>query len=76
MPEFLRVRVKDTKAHITIHAPMFDKAIHAELKSAAVDRNGDPLPPKYPSTDASPADDSEGEAATATTPQAEKEATE
>ena len=63
-PQFVRVRVKATKAHITIAARAFDEHLHALLKQNPLDRNGNPRPPKYPvpSDEASP-DDAEGEAA-------------
>lgn len=76
-PQFIRVRVKATRAHISIAARAFDERLHVMLKQDALDRNGHPRPPKYPvpSDEASP-DDAEGEAAATatTTHEATKEA--
>lgn len=78
-PTFIRVRVKATKAHITISATAFDEQLFVRLKQDPLDRNGRPRPAKYPQVPSSPASPgvAEGEAApTATTPpEANKEAT-
>lgn len=47
MPEYVRVRWRETGHHSTIAAHRFDPERHSKLKSPAVDRNGEPIPPKY-----------------------------
>lgn len=74
--EWLRVRVKPTKAHISIHRDAFDPELHVELKQDALDRNGNARDPKYPNEPAQSSGDSAGEAAptASTTDEATKEA--
>jgi hypothetical protein len=49
MPEFIRVRVKDTGTEQTIAKPAaVDPAAYEVLKEAATDSNGRALPPKFP----------------------------
>lgn len=52
MPEFIRVRFKDSKTEQTIVAPHeLDEESFTVLKEDAVNENGDPLPPKFPAQD-------------------------
>lgn len=49
MPEFIRVRFKDSKTEQTIVKPhSLDEEAYTVLKRDAVDGNGDPLPPVFP----------------------------
>lgn len=49
MPEFIRVRVKDSGTEQTIAKPSaIDEERFEVLKESAVDSNGRPLPPKFP----------------------------
>ena len=49
MPEFIRVRVKDTGTEQTIAKPSaVDPEVYEVLKQDAVDSNGRVLPPKLP----------------------------
>lgn len=49
MPEFIRVRVKDSGTEQTIAKPSaIDKERFEVLKEDAVDSNGRALPPKFP----------------------------
>ena len=52
MPEFVRVRDKETGHHVSITRDQFDREADAwqELKQDATDAGGDPLPPKYKTT--------------------------
>lgn len=45
--QVVRVRDKRTGHQYTIGAESFDEAIHEESRSAAVDDNGQPVPPKH-----------------------------
>lgn len=56
MTEFVRVRDKATGHHYSMPVSGFDPDEVAELKQAATDSAGDPLPPKYKTT----ADESAG----------------
>ena len=76
MTNFVRVQDTVTGHHITISASLAKRhgKRYVELKQDAVDRDGHPLPPKYKTT---PADPAESEATTATiTTEANEEATE
>ena len=49
MPEFIRVRVKDSGTEQTIATPTaVDTAVYEVLEEDAVDSNGRVLPPKFP----------------------------
>ena len=49
MPEFIRVRIKDSGTEQTIAAPeTVDPEVYDVLKEDAVDSNGRALPPKFP----------------------------
>lgn len=49
MPEFIRVRVKDTGTEQTIAKPTaVDPEVYEVLKKPAVDSNGRVLPPEFP----------------------------
>lgn len=49
MPEFIRVRVKDTGTEQTIAKPTaVDPDVYEVLRESATDHNGRPLPPKFP----------------------------
>lgn len=47
MPEYLRVKSKDTGHKWSIVAAAFDPESEQELKQDAVDNAGNPLPPEY-----------------------------
>lgn len=49
MPEYIRVKFTDSKTEQTIVKPhTVDEDAYTVLDSAAVNENGDPLPPKFP----------------------------
>lgn len=49
MPEFIRVRFKDSKTEQTIPAPVaVDEDAYTVLDEDATDHNGRALPPKFP----------------------------
>lgn len=49
MPEFIRVRVKDTGTEQTIAKPTaVDPKVYEVLEEDAVDSNGRVLPPRFP----------------------------
>lgn len=49
MPEYIRVRVKDTGAEHTIAKPSaVDEGVFEVLDEDAADVNGEPLPPRVP----------------------------
>ena len=49
MPEFIRVRIKDSRTECTIAKPSaLDPERYELLKEDATDSNGRPLPPKFP----------------------------
>ena len=49
MPEFIRVRVKDTGTEQTIAKPSaLDEEAFELLDEPATDHNGRPVPPKFP----------------------------
>lgn len=51
MPEFIRVRVKDSGTEQTIAKPTaVDPEVYDVLNEDAVDSNDRPLPPKFPTT--------------------------
>jgi hypothetical protein len=52
MPDYVRVRDKETGHHYTITRERYDRTpeLWQELKQPATTRNGDPLPPKYKTT--------------------------
>lgn len=74
--DWVRVRIKETGAHITIHRDAFDSSLFVELKQDPLDRNGNPRDPKYPTKPSESSADDGGEAAPTanTTPEANKEA--
>ena len=49
MPEYVRVRDKETGHHVTLLRSQFEReaSLWQELKQPATDTAGDPLPPKY-----------------------------
>lgn len=49
MPEYVRVRDKETGHHLTISRSQYDREsdLWQELKQPATDAAGDPLPPKH-----------------------------
>lgn len=53
MPEYLRVKAKDTGHKFSIIASAFDPDAQTELKQDAVDIAGRPLPPEYASPSSS-----------------------
>lgn len=49
MPEFIRVRIKDSGTECTIAKPSaINPKTHEVLDEDATDSNGRPLPPKFP----------------------------
>lgn len=52
MPEFVRVKDKETGHHYSVSRERFDRSpdLWQELKQPATDSAGDPLPPKYKTT--------------------------
>lgn len=50
MPEYVRVRDKETGHHASILTDQFDPELWQELKQDATDAGGDPLPPKHKTT--------------------------
>jgi hypothetical protein len=57
MPDFVRVKVKDTGAHITISRELYETNPdpYTELKSDALGSDGLPAAPEYPDTSATSA---------------------
>lgn len=49
MPEYVRVRDKETGHHVTLLRSQFEREsdLWQELKQPATDSAGDPLPPKH-----------------------------
>ena len=49
MPEYVRVRDKETGHHLSIPRAQFEREgdVWQELKQPATDAAGEPLPPKY-----------------------------
>ena len=72
MAEYVRVRWKATGHQSSIPIHRFDAERHTNLKRPAVDRNGEPLPPKY-KTPVSPkaADETDTTGHQANTPEGE-----
>lgn len=50
MPEYKRVRVKDTGHEITIPAGKFDPSVYTAVDRPATAPGGEPLAPKYRTT--------------------------
>ena len=49
MPDFIRVRIKDSGTEQTIAKPeTVDPKVYDVLQEDATDSNGRPLPPKFP----------------------------
>lgn len=66
MPEYVRVRQAETGHHITITRANLDRApseAYVELKQAATDLAGNPLPPKYKTTVSAEAEKKAGSSA-------------
>ena len=66
MPEYVRVRDKETGHHYSVTRERFDSApeLWQELKQDATDSAGDPLPPKYKTTVSTEAEKKAGSTAT------------
>lgn len=47
MPEYVRVKAKDTKHELSIVASAFDPEAYDEIDKAATNADGTPLPPKH-----------------------------
>lgn len=47
LPDYIRVRQKDTGHELSIVASAFDREAYTKLKEPATRPDGTPLPPKY-----------------------------
>lgn len=66
MSEFVRVRDKETGHHYSVSRERFERSpeLWQELKQAATNSAGDPLPPKYKTTVSTEAEKKAGSTAT------------
>ncbi|HET8614289.1 MAG TPA: hypothetical protein VFL94_02105 [Actinomycetales bacterium] len=47
MPDYIRVKQRDTRHELSIVASAFDETAYERLDKPATKRDGTPLPPKY-----------------------------
>lgn len=57
MPEFIRVRARDTGYEMTIRTIRFDPEIYTKAKGPALDAHGEPAPVNYRTPAAKPAEE-------------------